>query len=209
MDMDAQTFGEKIKQARLTKGYSLKYVGNIIGYSPSLLSKVEQNQRKAPTRIVEPLANLLGLEYEVLSIKYISEQIFYAVKNINYAGEILEIVQKRLMKEGKGTQYVKNKREIISIIQSCFLNKPIKNAWLFGSFARNTIVSFDSDIDILVEFKKSSKISLFDIVDIKNELSEKTGRAIDLVELGTELKSYRSQIHSDKVLIYGKEEQTK
>ena len=65
-------------------------------------------------------------------------------------------------------------------------------------------MSFDSDIDILVEFKKPNKITLFDLIEMKADLSEKTGREIDLVEKGQELKSLKHSINQDKILVYAR-----
>jgi len=206
--MKSQTFGEKIKLAREKQNYSLRFVGNEIGYSPSSLSKVEKNERKAPKRILFSLASLLNIDYEELVVKYLSENVFYEVRHFEYATKAIDLVKKRLSEEGKGTLYLKNRNDIINIISLYFESKPIEKAWLFGSFARNTNISFDSDIDILVQFKKPNKISLFDVINIKNDLLEKTGREIDLVEIGTELKSLSSKIHTEKILIYGKEKQT-
>ena len=206
--MNSQTFGEKIKSARNKYNYSLKYVGGLINYAPSSLSKVEKNQKKAPQRILAPLAKVLNINYKELAVKYFSENIFYEIKDFEYAEEAIDIVKRRLKKEGKGTQYLKNRNDIINLINLYFKNKPIEKAWLFGSFSKNTNISFDSDIDILVEFKKPNKITLFDIINMKNELSEKTGREIDLIENGTELKSFSDKIHAEKILIYGKSKQT-
>jgi len=49
---------------------------------------------------------------------------------------------------------------------------------IFGSYARNEEKK-DSDLDILVNFSKS--ISLFDLVGMEIELSEKLGIKVDLV----------------------------
>ena len=49
---------------------------------------------------------------------------------------------------------------------------------IFGSYARNEQNS-ESDIDIMVDFGK--KISLFDLVGIEQELSEKLQIKVDLV----------------------------
>ncbi len=53
-----------------------------------------------------------------------------------------------------------------------------KNIAVFGSYARNKEKK-NSDIDILVKFK--NKKSLLDLVGIEMELSERTGKKIDLL----------------------------
>jgi len=52
---------------------------------------------------------------------------------------------------------------------------------LFGSFLGNDF-SRESDIDILVSFTPDSPWSLFDLVDMQDELAEIFGRKVDLVE---------------------------
>ncbi len=53
-------------------------------------------------------------------------------------------------------------------------------ASLFGSIARGD-AKLDSDVDILVEFSKGKKLSLFDLVSIQGELEKKVGKKVDLV----------------------------
>ncbi|MCX6343950.1 MAG: nucleotidyltransferase family protein [Armatimonadetes bacterium] len=52
---------------------------------------------------------------------------------------------------------------------------------LFGSVLRDDFGP-QSDVDVLVKFEPSAKLSLFDMVRMENELSELLGRKIDLVE---------------------------
>ncbi len=200
--MKSKTFGETLKELRINLNYSLKFVAEKIGYSPKLLSKIEKNEKKAPENIIKGLAKIYKTPYKELIIKYQSENIYYQIRHSEYADEILNTVKKRIKKDGKGVQIIKNKEEIFKSIKEYFSDKPIEKAYIFGSFARNAPVSMDSDIDILVVFKKPNKITLFDLIQMKEELSEKTGREIDLVEEGQELKSIRNIIEKEKILIY-------
>ena len=54
----------------------------------------------------------------------------------------------------------------------------IKRAALFGSFARGEQTR-QSDLDVLVEFRGSK--SLFDLVALKLDLENKTGRKVDVL----------------------------
>lgn len=202
--MKSQTFGERIKDLREQHGYSLKYVSMKIQYNASSLSKIEKNKLVAPEKIIKPLSIVLKINYKELIVKYLSEKVYYQIKDSIYAEEVLTIVEKRIRKEGRGTQIVKKREDVIQLIKLYFDNKPIEKAWLFGSFARNTDISYDSDIDILVQFKKPNKITLFDIVNMRNELMERTGREIDLVEKGQELKMMNEGIQKEKVLVYAR-----
>ena len=52
---------------------------------------------------------------------------------------------------------------------------------IFGSSIRSDMRP-DSDVDLLVTFDPNAKVSLFDIMDLENELSDLFGRAVDVVE---------------------------
>ena len=200
--MQSQTFGEKLKEHRTNLNYSLKLVGEKIGYNPRLLSKIEKGNKTAPESMLKGLSDIYDIPYKELIIKYLSEKVYYQIQHYDCASEVLEVVQKRVKKEGKGTQVIKSKANILASIKAYFSDKPIERAYVFGSFARNNLISRDSDIDILVVFKKPNKITLFDLIEMKKELSDRTGRAIDLVEEGQELPTIKNRIQQEKVLVY-------
>lgn len=92
------------------------------------------------------------------------------------------------------TQFNKFKNQVIQILQK----NGVKKAGLFGSFARNEAKK-KSDIDLLIEFK--GKKSLFDLVDLKTELEESTGRTVDLVTYKSLHPLLREQILSEQIII--------
>lgn len=59
---------------------------------------------------------------------------------------------------------------------------------LFGS-ALGDDFRPDSDIDVLVTFAPHARVSLFDLVDMEDELEKVFGRDVDLVEKESILKS--------------------
>ena len=90
---------------------------------------------------------------------------------------------------------------LINKISNYLANQPIEKAWIFGSYAR-TEENKKSDIDILVNFSKESKMTLFKYIHIVNDLETLTGKKIDLVEDG-QLKDFaRESAEHDKILIY-------
>lgn len=200
--MKSQTFGEKIKELRTNLNYTLKFVGEDIGCSAELLSKIEKNEKKAPESIIKDLAKIYNVSYKELMTKYLSENIYYQIRTSEYADEVINTVKRRLKKEGKGTQKQESKDKIFASIKDYFSDKPIEKAYVFGSFARNISVSADSDIDILLVFKKPNKITLFDLIQMKEDLANRTGRTIDLVEEGQELQSMKNAIQKEKILVY-------
>ena len=91
---------------------------------------------------------------------------------------------------------------VIDDIRHYFSTRPVKKAWLFGSFSREEETPM-SDVDILVEFDRSGKpVTLLTYARMWRELEERLGRNVDLVEEGT-LKPYAIEsANRDKRLIY-------
>ena len=76
---------------------------------------------------------------------------------------------------------------------------------LFGSALRDDFHP-KSDIDLLVSFNPTAKVSLFDLIRMQNELKEILGREVDLVERRAIEKSEnyirRKSILSNTKVIY-------
>ena len=78
---------------------------------------------------------------------------------------------------------------------------PVLKAWVFGSFARGEENS-ESDLDLLVDYDKSRKLSLLDVIRFKLDLEKILGREVDLIENGC-LKPFAiPSAERDKYLIY-------
>ncbi len=91
---------------------------------------------------------------------------------------------------------------MLQTIREYFATQPVLKAWLFGSYARGEETP-ESDVDILVEFDHDNAIvGLLQYCRIMNELSDKIGRDVDLVEEGTLLPFAERTANQDKRLIY-------
>jgi hypothetical protein len=87
-----------------------------------------------------------------------------------------------------------------NIIVNYFRNQPVEKAWIFGSYSRGEERE-DSDVDILVTFKKDERIGLkyaAMVCDLEDLLQKK----VDMVVEGTLLPFARKSAEHDKVLIY-------
>lgn len=93
---------------------------------------------------------------------------------------------------------------IIDTIREYFKTQPVLKAWLFGSFARGEETE-NSDVDILVEYDKTARISLLTISHMMGELEQSTGRRIDLIEDGCLLPFAIPSANRDKRLFYERE----
>lgn len=86
------------------------------------------------------------------------------------------------------------------MLRQFFAEKPVKKAYLFGSYARNEANS-DSDIDLLVELDYSKPIGLSFIqmiIDLEALLQTK----VDLVTEDGLSKYVKPYVDKDKRLIY-------
>lgn len=99
------------------------------------------------------------------------------------------------------TMINKRTNEMIPKIQKFLVGQPIKKAWLFGSYSRGEERP-DSDIDILVQYDNSDKISLLTISRIMVQMKHLLGHDVDLVEDGRLLPFAEKTANHDKILIY-------
>jgi len=86
------------------------------------------------------------------------------------------------------------------ILQQFFTGKPVKKAYLFGSYARNE-ANKDSDIDLLVELDHSQPIGMrFFAYQI--ELEKLLNIKVDLVSNDGLSKYIKPLIDKERILIY-------
>jgi predicted nucleotidyltransferase len=81
-----------------------------------------------------------------------------------------------------------------------FAGKPVKRAYLFGSYARNE-ADEDSDLDILVELDYQQPIGM-KFFEYRLELEELLNIKVDLVTTDGLSKYVKPFIDKDKKLIY-------
>jgi predicted nucleotidyltransferase len=86
------------------------------------------------------------------------------------------------------------------ILQQYFADKPVKKAYLFGSFARKE-AGKSSDIDILVELDHSKPIGM-KFFSYHQELEELLKVKVDVVSTEGLSKYIKPFIDKNKILIY-------
>lgn len=96
------------------------------------------------------------------------------------------------------------KNNLDKIIDTC-KQMQVKSLYLFGSGARGTDYTNQSDLDFLFSFKEKDGTSLskYDYFDLLFKLEEITGKEIDLVAEERIVNRYFQQrINQEKVCIY-------
>lgn len=94
-----------------------------------------------------------------------------------------------------------NIKDIKEKSNSVFEKYGLEYAGVFGSYARGDNTE-ESDVDIL--YKPGKVLSLFQIADLKNELSHILNSKIDLVSEKAVISYFKDYIFKDLKLIYGK-----
>jgi hypothetical protein len=65
-------------------------------------------------------------------------------------------------------------------VKDYLASKPIKKAYLFGSYARGEATP-ESDVDILAELDETKTIGMIEFIKIMDDLEEILKRKVDLV----------------------------
>ena len=89
----------------------------------------------------------------------------------------------------------------VPTLTTYFTNKPVKRAYLFGSYVRGE-QSEDSDIDILVELDYEKGADFFGFIQMRDDLAFLLKKPVDLLSangLSVYIKPY---IDAEKLLIY-------
>ncbi len=91
---------------------------------------------------------------------------------------------------------------ILDQLRCYFANQPVKQAFLFGSFARG-VADAQSDVDILVELDYSKPIGLH-FIQMGLDLEALLGRPVDLVTTKGLSPHVTAFVDRDKRLIYAR-----
>ena len=92
-------------------------------------------------------------------------------------------------------------QKLIPQIQAYLATQPVERAYLFGSCSRGEETP-DSDVDLLVTYTDSDKISLMDISRMMVNLGKRLNRKVDLVEDAYLRPFARKSVDNDKIMIY-------
>ncbi|MBU1199959.1 nucleotidyltransferase family protein [Patescibacteria group bacterium] len=91
--------------------------------------------------------------------------------------------------------------DMVSKMVPVFKSYGVKKASLFGSHARGEAKP-ESDVDVLVEFDKTRSMDLFKYIKFGQDLTEKVGKKVDVVQYSTIKPLLRESIMEDEKLIY-------
>lgn len=94
------SFGKKIKELREEQKLLLREVAAKLNIDPSLLSKIENNNRSAKKELIKELAKFFNVNYQDLLISWFSDKIVDDLRGEKNIEEILRIAEEKI-KNGK------------------------------------------------------------------------------------------------------------
>jgi predicted nucleotidyltransferase len=93
--------------------------------------------------------------------------------------------------------------DVVTKVARYFSDKPVKKAFVFGSFARNENHD-ESDIDILVDLDYEAGADFFVFMEMQEQLSELLNINVDLVSSNGLSPFIKPIIEKEKRQIYAK-----
>jgi len=183
-----------LKALRRKAGLSQQVLGERLGKSRSFVARVENGKRQLTEQ--ELTTYLDRLKTPLKTYASMLASLDFIASGANFSDDNYPETQP------SGKPVLTSQSAIIAMLRQYFKDKPVKDAYLFGSVARDSH-STDSDIDIYLSFQDDFRVTLFDLARMRSELAEATGRAVDLVVAGSEYSFVRSSLHEDKIKVYG------
>lgn len=90
------TFGEQLRQLRETAGMTLREVAANIEIDPSLLAKIERNQRQPTKPLIKNIADFFSVNEKELLEEFLSDQIAYKILDEEADLNILKVAEEKV-----------------------------------------------------------------------------------------------------------------
>lgn len=92
--MKSASFGNYLKHVREQKSIPQRIVAHRLNIDTSTLSKIELGERQITITMIKGLAEVLGLDFRELQIKFIAEKIISDFENQPYLKDALQKIIK-------------------------------------------------------------------------------------------------------------------
>ena len=99
------TLGEHIRTVRETAGLTLREVATNVSIDPSLLAKIERNQRQPTKLLIKNIALFFKIDERELLSEFLSDQIAYKILDEKADLNILKVAEEKV-------SYLKTKHNV-------------------------------------------------------------------------------------------------
>jgi HTH-type transcriptional regulator, competence development regulator len=90
------TFGEHLRALRMETQQSLREVASHLEIDPSLLAKIERNERPPTKQLIKAVASYFHADEKELQNEFLSDQIAYKILNEEADLVILKIAEQKV-----------------------------------------------------------------------------------------------------------------
>ena len=91
--MATMRFGDKLKELRISQNMTQKHIASLISLSPSVYSRLENNERKLKQNLLKTLSEIYNIDESVLYKYWIADKIYDILDNVQNPLEILILVE--------------------------------------------------------------------------------------------------------------------
>ena len=91
-----KSFGQHLRTLREVKSLPLREVASNIGIDPSLLAKIERNERQPSKRLVKKISKYFMVNEKDLLDEILSDQIAYIILDEEAGLNVLKVAEKKI-----------------------------------------------------------------------------------------------------------------
>jgi HTH-type transcriptional regulator, competence development regulator len=103
-----ETFGESLRNLREQNEMPLRKLAALLDIDQSTLSKIERNERKANSELIDKLSNIFKVERKTLQISFVSDKVAYELLNEENSKDILKVAERKI-------NYFKQLKKIVNV----------------------------------------------------------------------------------------------
>jgi len=91
------TFGQKIRQARESKGLLLRQIAAQLEVDTATISKIENGLRNATKKQVIDLSSMLDIPFTILEASWMGSKIFQLLQEVSDPTEALQVAEEQML----------------------------------------------------------------------------------------------------------------
>jgi HTH-type transcriptional regulator, competence development regulator len=100
-----KTLGTILRELRETKGLLLREVGADLSLDPTILSKIERDERMPTREQAKALADFYKEQKNEVIIAWLSDKLFYEVQDEDLALQAMQLAEKKIKYNKKNDKY--------------------------------------------------------------------------------------------------------
>ncbi|MBL7891741.1 MAG: helix-turn-helix transcriptional regulator [Bacteroidia bacterium] len=91
-----ESFGETLRKLREETEMPLRKLAALLDIDQSTLSKIERNERKANTEMIDKLSSIFKVDRKSLLISFISDKVAYELLEEDNPKDILKVAEQKI-----------------------------------------------------------------------------------------------------------------